>query len=462
MKKLLSISFLMFTAWCLNAAVSGTVVNKSNQGIPYALVSKQSNPNVWAKTDENGKFTIDLNAGDKVKVAGYQYETRNNVSLSNNISITLQPDALLSTDVMHISFDHIKPGIYLKDEFIKDFPAPSAKGMEASGDEQRAFIDKNESLDPNGTSLRVRYPKGGAVTNGSGIDARIPLSGDFKNDDFEGDEMYVSYWIKFPAGTDFKCGGKLPSLGGDTYDASEDKNGRWKGRIMWRIGGSVNMYMELPHDQFDVATGSSPTDEQRMMGGVISSDGCVPADRYTSYFGDGEWHNVEMHYKLDNGPGSAPGIFEVWIDGDVGYKSQNSSLFNYYKPNFEAGDKFQINYFLLSTFYGGSSSPAYLPTKDEFSWIDEVRVSRTRVNEYSRYRSVTAINSNTSREELAIYPNPSATGLFNLAQSSNWEVYGISGNLIAQGSGEQVDLSSQNAGIYFISIDGLMQKLIVE
>ena len=59
-----------------------------------------------------------------------------------------------------------------------------------------------------------------------------------------------------------------------------------------------------------------------------------------------------------------------------------------------------------------------------------------------------------------VYPNPSTNGIFKLKESTNWEVYSISGSVIAKGNGQSIDISSAPRGMYIIKFDGLTKKVM--
>lgn len=65
-------------------------------------------------------------------------------------------------------------------------------------------------------------------------------------------------------------------------------------------------------------------------------------------------------------------------------------------------------------------------------------------------------------EEVSIYPNPSESGIFKLSEAGAWEVSSLQGLVVLQGTGEQVDLSNQGQGVYFLRIDNTIKKIIVK
>lgn len=456
--KLLALSIIS-SFWSLEAQISGNILNLDNTPIPNALVSLSSNRTIWTKSDENGLFEINAQLGDQLRIAALNYETIETYDIDENTStITLQEDVLLSTDVYHISFDHLRPGDYYSlDELKNDFTVAYGKGFYDGSTEEsnRAAVDIVESVDENGSSLRVKYPQGKLKTSESGVDTRIYLSGNYKTGtEFTADELYVSYWVKYDNNFDFKCGGKMPSLGGEFENSIDGGNERWKGRTMWRNGGSIQFYPELPHsfDSFD-------HDSLRFWGDKEYDGGDICTNEFTPYLTNGEWHNIELHYVVDDG--NPNGLFEGWVDGGKGHKVINSEVFGLYRRPGEGLDNLTINFIMISTFFGGSSVD-YEPDQDVYAWYDEFRVSPTRIDEYSKYQSVvTEIASQQFTNEIRVSPNPSSNGIFTVENVSDWSVTSIDGKSIATGTSNTIDLSEARSGVYILQIDQSKTKLII-
>ncbi|NJM79497.1 MAG: carboxypeptidase regulatory-like domain-containing protein [Flavobacterium sp.] len=373
---------LLFLLCCIGTisqgqTISGTIKNASGEGIKNALVCQADKPSIFKKTDVNGKYTIAGSNTTKLRIAALGYETVKSTLTRN---VVLKKDPLLNTDVFHISFDHLRAGdSYTETEFKTDFNSANGIGFSnGSTGSNRASVDYKISRDPGGVSLKVKFPKGKLKTADSGIDGRIPLKNTFKDNDFKSSDLYVSYWVKFSDNFDFtKCGGKLPSLGGSDFNSRENT---WKGRIMWRKGGSIQFYMELPDNKFNA------DDEERFWGKKVKPGDGICNFQYTNYLAKAGWHNIELHYKFES-PGKNNGIFEGWVDG-VNYDFINATVFNNYKPKGTKRENITINAILLSSFLGGSGD-AYIPDQDEYAWFDEIRVSTKRINEFSKYSKIT-------------------------------------------------------------------------
>lgn len=382
-------------AWCFSVQaqnITGVVKNASGTPIANALVSNATNVNSYTKTATNGTFTIAGNTATKLTVAAFKYETKRNITVTatSNFQIVLSTDSYLTNanNVYHLNFDHFRPGnSYSESELKKDLPVGNGAGFAGSttasptDPENRVSVDPTISVGGKGSSLKVRFPKNKLKTSASGIDVRVPLGESYKNNTFQATDLYVSYWIKFSDNFDFtKCGGKLPSLGGEYPD-----NDRWKGRIMWRKGGSIQFYPELKGSEDSFAS-----DSDRFWGSQTQTGNSLCIRQFTSYLNDNQWHNIELHYKFET-PGQNDGYFEGWVDGGVGYKKTTSDKFGYWRPQTGSSD-ININYLLLSTFLGGSSVE-YEHNQDVFAWLDEFKVSRNRINDFNGGNNNTPTNN---------------------------------------------------------------------
>ncbi len=458
--KLASITAFFF-GFFLNAQnISGIIKNTNGVAIPNALVSHTNDPYKYAKTDSNGAFTIQGNTNTKLSVAALKYQTKRNISVTslNGISISLNNDPELLNNVYHISFDHLRPGAsYSEAELKKDFPVSSGLGFASSttavssDPENRASVDPTTSVDKVGSSIKVRFPANQLKTSASGIDTRIPIAGDFKNNTFKADELYLSYWIKLSDNFDYnRCGGKLPSLGGDYTNKD-----RWKGRIMFRNGGSIQFYPELAggEDNFN-------SDFDRFWGDKIQDGGSICTNKFTPFLNDNKWHNIELHYKFET-PGKNDGYFEGWIDGNKGYKITNSDKFGFWRPQNDPSS-ITINYILLSTFLGGSSEE-YYQKEDVFAWFDQFKVSAKRINEYNSFTGVLNNNDFVAYEDnVSTYPNPLKDGQFNVvSDKSNLSIklFDTLGREVYQSFSSQFsdnthsfNVSGLNKGIYMANI----------
>lgn len=352
-----------------SGTVTGTVIDSAGRPIANALVYKQAQPSVFAKTDASGKYALAAKAGDALYVSAYRFEDKQTTAGGSTTNFTLSNDATLSSAVVyHNNFNYLRPGDgYTKKEALADFNTYKVGGMVVdSTTPGRMAIDPNVSYDNKGSSIRVLYPKGKVTPSDSGVQIDIPLSNDPKVNNFAADELYLSYWFKFSDNFEFTCGGKMPGLEGS--QAGDDNTLGWTGRWMFRNGGSIQSYMHYS------VKGDEPTflgwgDEIAPRG----SSGC-PDETRTSYLKKGQWHHMQLHYKL-NTPGKKDGIMEGWLDGDAAHYL-NNSIGDFRQLGLSDG--VTINAIFFSTFHGGSK-PEYAPSKDVYAWFDEFTVSKTKI-----------------------------------------------------------------------------------
>lgn len=405
-----------FLAGVVKAQISGTVKNTNGQPIANALVCDANNVQNFTKTNSSGSYTLRSGMPNtQLRIAALKYQT---IKTTSQRDIVLAEDSLLESDVYHISFDHLREGgTYTNSELKDDFP--TAKGIGFYDGElnngvkdetkNRVSVDYTNSIDPGGVSLKVKYPKGLIKTANSGIDTRIPLMNTFKDNYYEASDLYLSYWIRFSDDFDFNlCGGKLPSLGGSNpnYEGGPRDDQRWKGRIMFRKGGSIQFYMELPGDQEPVGPSANMDEnELRFWGPRVVEGSNICTFEYDNYLREKGWHNIELHYVLESTPNGNDGLFEGWVDG-VNYDFVGSDYFNYYRNSAENRENITINHILLSTFLGGSSDN-YRPSKDYYVWFDEFRVSENRINEWGSYMNPSNTNIPVVEVESPINESPS-------------------------------------------------------
>lgn len=491
MKFKLLLCFVIATIF-MQAQTSGSIKNQDGEPIVNALVCDANKVNNYTKTNSDGNFVLqNSNNNTLLRVGALKYKTITSTTLRN---IVLEPDPLLDNDEYHISFDHLRVGnTYTKSELKTDFPTAHGIGFydgemrngEKDEVQDRASIDYTTSIDPGGVSLKVKYPKGLLKPANSGIDTRIPLMNTFKDNYYEASDLYLSYWIKFSDDFDFNlCGGKLPSLGGSDPNAPgkrRDEN-KWKGRIMFRRGGGIQFYMELPGEQTPADNAANQdSNELRFWGDRVVPGNDICTFEYENYLREKGWHNIELHYVLESTPKGNDGLFEGWVDG-VNYDFVGSDYFNYYRnPAVEKKSggvieiidrsKITINHILISTFLGGSNLQDYAPKdNDYYVWFDEFRVSKTRINEWNKYSN--NVNDNTlsldnfdiDANDKNAYPNPS-TGVFNLPIKTNWDIFSLTGlKVMSFKNAKTIDISNLSKGMYFAKArnKSVTHKLILQ
>lgn len=203
-----------------------------------------------------------------------------------------------------------------------------------------------------GKAAKIKYPKNGNQSTPSGATWETDIGR-------SGDEMYMSYWVKFDQNFDFVKGGKLPGLAGST-DFPYGDNG-FTTRLMWREGGKLEFYLH----GYEV-NNSSGAEPYRLLWDTAG---------YHAKVTPGQWHHIEIRQKL-NTPGQRNGILQGWLDGQlVCNDSDNSGVRGAGHSNTK------INHLYFSTFFGGSSAPEsqWQPKTDVFASFDDFIVSTARI-----------------------------------------------------------------------------------
>ena len=345
---LLTVLFFGVSLSTLAQNINGIVKNSSGQPISNALVYNATNANSYTKTSANGSFTIAGSTATKLNVAAFKYETKRNITVTStsNFAIQLNTDPQLSGLIYHNDVDFVRPGLYTKPECYVDFSTYFANGFKKTGSTRettdRVTIDNANSSSLNGKSIKIWYPPGQVDSKPSGAQWQTDLNGEYS-------ELYLSYKVKFASDFDFTLGGKLPGLAGSTDYGSSNKE--WSGKLMWRENGKAEFYMHVSNSS-------------------LKSYDWILNNTHTS-FKKGVWQEIQIHYKL-NTPGQNNGLMEAWLDGQLVGRYANINIFR------KAGDQdIFINNLFFSTFYGGNDS--YAPTKNEYAWFDEFKVSTSKI-----------------------------------------------------------------------------------
>jgi hypothetical protein len=198
---------------------------------------------------------------------------------------------------------------------------------------------------PRNKALEVLFPQGlVGPGGGSGIQVSVPLA--------PADRYWFSYRVRFSADFVWRSGGKLPGLlGGDdaTGGLPADGDG-WSVRQMWFGGGKFAPYLY----HMDQAGTYGDT-----LGGTESFG---QAARLQT----GQWRHVAGYVQL-NTDGANDGRYMLYLDG-VLLKERNDL-------RFRTEGRAPIDKFTLVTFFGGQSDD-YRPVKDEYLYLDNIRVSQ--------------------------------------------------------------------------------------
>lgn len=240
------------------------------------------------------------------------------LALAMTLSATL---ARAAEPVARVDFKNLAPGPATREALMGLWTDPKW-----ASPHDRAFIVEDEER---GKVLRVLYPKGGVGPGENGMQFLVGLP--------PADEYYLTYWLKFEEGFDFKLGGKLPGLtsgGGRFTGGRRPTEGEgWSARYMWGRGGRGTVYFYS-------------VDMPGKWGQGLRLDGLS--------FQPGAWHRMTQRIRLNTGD-EKDGILEVWFDGKKVYENR--------EMRYRLDDRGRIDSFYFSTFHGGNS-PDWGPTVD--------------------------------------------------------------------------------------------------
>lgn len=209
------------------------------------------------------------------------------------------------------------PGVFPTAFFAPGFAGPISRTFSSQ------FISNY------GAYIETCYPIGSsAPSSGSpgGAQAKLPMAvGPV-------DDATLTYRIRFPVGTQWVKGGKLPGLcGGQCWTGSNNGPGGWAARFMWRAGGAGEVLIN------DATTSGYGTDL-----GLGSW-----------YFqADGNWHTLTEHVHM-NTPGVPDGFIDVTYDG--------AAVAHFTGITFRTDYTTHADSLMFSTFYGGHDS-TWAPT----------------------------------------------------------------------------------------------------
>ena len=170
------------------------------------------------------------------------------------------------------------------------------------------------------------------------------------------EDVYLQYRVRFVGENfDFRDGGKLPGLAGGTAPTggqdSSDGLG-YSARFMWR-NTSSNSTPFFTQYMYDMDKEDGVTGRHVQLGDEAIY---VEPDR---------WYEIQSHIVM-NTPGEANGSIEVWLDDVPVLQIDDARL----RSSADLGT--DMLYF--STFFGGSDSPQYQTSKDEYIDYDDFRV----------------------------------------------------------------------------------------
>jgi hypothetical protein len=214
-----------------------------------------------------------------------------------------------------------------------------------------------------GMALRVQYGQGSSANscsdcpNPGGAQFYTSLAAIGKASLAAAPALYLSYYIKFPAGFDFGRGGKLPGLYGGTIGAESGGHhgAGFSTRYMWRdheVSGSVSgCSRSAPCAEVYLYSPQSTHGYGQDLGGQWQ------------WQGDGRWHMVEQ--RVDR----STGAITVWYDG--------SKVLN--EPGV-LGDPSGVRFtgIMFSTFFGGHDT-SWGPSQSEYAYFADFAVSTSYI-----------------------------------------------------------------------------------
>ncbi|MDA3799139.1 MAG: hypothetical protein PF692_08675 [Kiritimatiellae bacterium] len=246
--------------------------------------------------------------------------------------------AKAETNILNVTFNSNKPGAYTKEMLKKDFPTLKWQSLF-----DRATIVKDIEKE-RGNVLKVEYPRSSVGPKEGGIQFLVSLP--------KSEDLWLSYYVKFEKGFDFRMGGKLPGLTsgeGKYTGGNRPKHGEgWSARYMWRKGGEGVIYLyyvDMP----------GKWGENLKLRGVN--------------FEPGKWYKLVQHVKL-NTDSKANGVVEVWVNGIKKLSRDDLRL--------RLKDKGLIDSFYFSTFHGGQGKE-WAPYVKSTALYDDIVICTTPI-----------------------------------------------------------------------------------
>jgi hypothetical protein len=200
----------------------------------------------------------------------------------------------------------------------------------------------NQFIVQMGAYVGTTYPAGSSAPSSGhpgGAQAMLPLAvGPLDN-------ATLTYQVRFPVGTQWVKGGKLPGLcGGQCWTGSNNGSGGFATRFMWRADGNGEVLLSA------ATTTGYGTDLGR---------------GNWRFLADGHWHALSQTLHL-NTPGTSDGTIDVTYNGvQVGH---------FTGITFRTDANTHIDSLMFSTFYGGHDS-TWAPTTDQHFYFADFRIS---------------------------------------------------------------------------------------
>jgi len=202
------------------------------------------------------------------------------------------------------------------------------------------------------------------------------------------DEAYLRYRVYIPAAWNPYVGGKLPGLAGlvGTQKAGATPAGGtysddgWSGRVMWKrpVDGNPDKTRLQSYLYVRSAAGNDINANRNQQSGRIygitvvfqhDPDPVHPRDASGEplYLKRGAWNTIELRYTM-NTPGQKNGIFQGWLNGELGVDIRDVVYRTTAHPNLS------INELMFDSFYGGPTSNS----TDQHWYFDDVSIRTSR------------------------------------------------------------------------------------
>ena len=250
-----------------------------------------------------------------------------------------QDTPLVEGENWEINFDDHKVGDYSYLDQNSDWLTPKWQ----MGRNLIAVVDGEEAF--SGKSLRLKYLKGVSSCKEKKECIQWPVDLGVKLE-----KLYYGFRFKLSDDFEFVKGGKFPGIaGGETNAGGHVPTGKdgWSVRMMWDGKGRLVQYVYHP-------------DQPGQYGDVLFWKPAVQIER-------GKWHTVQTMVKI-NTPGKRDGHITSWLNGDV--------VLDEGEFRFRDVEGLKIERFNFVSFFGGNGTD-WAPDKDEFIYIDDIRLSVT-------------------------------------------------------------------------------------
>jgi len=309
-------------------------------------------------------------------------------SKENNIVDDTPPSASLGKKIFEIDFNQHSTGTYTTAMHKQDFYTYQGEDLYYKKNHDGSWMYGTDGLnntsiidDNNEKVLRVQYNKGRIhPTNGFQSLAALPKNNRPVEDVNNPQEVTLVYSVKFENGFEWVIGGKLPGLAGGLARAGGQNIGNYNmkngftARFMWHMletasGSKVpSMLSYIYHPgragtngQFVYGSGPYMSTEKPTLSFIDHSNDAL------FQFKTNKWYKIRQTIKA-NRPYKSDGTMKVWINDKLA-----SSFGNMKFIADGMHEKYSVDRFLFSTFYGGGG-PEYAPKIDTHALFKGIKV----------------------------------------------------------------------------------------